>query len=394
MNQEEVVFSFAKYKAAFKKYFYIVIICVVAAVAYICFGLISGNKNPEKVVKEEALTKIEPATQDVYFKKSAYIAVDWSEMYPEPVLSEDASVSDREKATSIINDQINIEKNILNNSNAIFNYKEYKELVDKKLEDDGMTKLTDLDYIWYGVYSEKQIIVYVYTHSNIERTEALLDAAYTSFIEIATQNFDIGKCTKIGDSYVYMARKNVADGSYTDSGMKASDYISDNNNKINDAEEKDNSAAGKKQVVVAICIIVSGFVIIGIIAFGDKKIYTKSEIEGTAGIEVFGTAGDKNLDDILTRRIIMKLKLEGTNSITIVTENKLENSFERIIKEIKKAGLEANVFTYADNVEKISDADMVMVAVKSGVDTNKQVKEMVNNLKIDKTNVIGYIWIK
>lgn len=402
MNQEEeIVFSFAKYKAAFKKYFYIVIICVVVAVAYICFGLISGNKNSEKDVKEEALTKIEPAAQGIYFKKSAYIAIDWSEMYPEPVLSEDASVSDREKATSIINDQINIEKNILNNSNAILGYREYKESVDNKLEEKGVAKLSDSDYIGYGMCSEKQITINVYTHSNVERTEALLDAAYIAFAEIAVRDFGFGQCIKTGDTYVYAATKN-ADGSYTDLGEKAEDYIKNKTNVSITTNDSDNATTvangndtiSKKRVAIALCMAIMGFVIIGVIALMDKKVYITDEVKGMADVPLFGIVGDVAADDIFARRIVAKLESDGIESISIVSVDNIESDLDGVIGKINEAGVKAKTIVYVDNIEKIKKIGTVMIAVKAGTDTRGDVCEIVNNLKLDGVKVEGYIWVQ
>ena len=46
------------------------------------------------------------------------------------------------------------------------------------------------------------------------------------------------------------------------------------------------------------------------------------------------------------------------------------------------------------NLSDINGSDGLIIAIKSGIVKKNTIKQLLENLKVDNANVIGYIWIK
>lgn len=457
MNQEEeIVFSLKKFKRVFCKYWYIVLITFILGVA--CVGVMtmkamskpaasSTNQTVTTAANQKATTNqtttattATTASNDItsspdassdsvssterklspsgttYFNIVRYVKVDWSDIYPDVSVSNDKSDEDNYYILSRINNQINYEKEILNDCKNILNYDSFKNDINNALTSNNFTKLTSTDSIACDIYGNDVLRFTIYGQCSVDRIRCILNAAVDSYVKKGQTLFNLGNCSTIETNDVYAYNKGK-DGNFTALNMSAVEWLDKEMAKGKDAAISDTDAVApeqveqpvvktsfksalmtKKNMVLLLASIILGFGILFCIAVFDQIIDIPAEID-YLGLDKIGECkeADNNSARIISERIATIAKSNDYKSLSIVSMSSI-TLLSSICTDVTNDTLSVRAFQYPDSylagISDINGSDGVVIALQSGINKKSALKQLLENLKIDNPNVLGFIWIE
>lgn len=457
MNQEEeIVFSLKKFKRVFRKYWYIVLITFILGVA--CVGVMtmkamskpaasSTNQTVTTAANQNATTNqtttattATTASNDItsspdasldsvssterklspsgttYFNIVRYVKVDWSDIYPDVSVSNDKSDEDNYYILSRINNQINYEKEILNDCKNILNYDSFKNDINNALTSNNFTKLTSTDSIACDIYGNDVLRFTIYGQCSVDRIRCILNAAVDSYVKKGQALFNLGNCSTIETNDVYAYNKEK-DGKFTALNMSAGEWLENEMAKGKDAAISAADAVApekaeqpvvktsfksalmtKKNMVLLLASIILGFGILFCIAIFDQVIDIPAEID-YLGLDKIGECGeaDTNSAGIISERIATIAKNNNYESLSIVSMSAIP-LLSSICTDVTNDALSARAFQYPDSylagISDINGSDGVVIALQSGINKKSALKQLLENLKIDNPNILGFIWIE
>ena len=455
MNQEEeIVFSLKKFKRVFSTYWYIVLITFILGVA--CVGVMTmkamskpaasstnqtvttaANQNtttnqtttaattttattsPDDITSSDSISSTEgrlSPSGTTYFSIVRYVKVDWSDIYPDVSVSNDKSDEDNYYILSRINNQINYEKEILNDCKNILNYDSFKNDINNVLTSENFTSLTSTDSIACDIYGNDVLRFTIYGQCSVDRIRCILNAAVDSYIKKGQTLFNLGNCSTIETNDVYAYNKEK-DGKFTALNMSAVEWLDNEMAKGKDAAISDTDAVApeqaeqpvaktsfksalmtKKNIVLLLASIILGFGILFCIAVFDQIIDIPAEID-YLGLDKIGECreADTNSAGIISERIATIAKNNNYESLSIVSMSAIP-LLSSICTDVTNDALSARAFQYPDSylggISDINGSDGVVIALKSGINKKTALKQLLENLKIDNPNILGFIWIE
>ena len=455
MNQEEeIVFSLKKFKRVFRKYWYIVLITFILGVA--CVGVMTmkamskpaasstnqavtttANQNaatsqtttaattttattsPDDITASDSISSTEgrlSPSGTTYFSIVRYVKVDWSDIYPDVSVSNDKSDEDNYYILSRINNQINYEKEILNDCKNILSYDSFKNDINNVLTSENFTSLTSTDSIACDIYGNDVLRFTIYGQCSVDRIRCILNAAVDSYVKKGQTLFNLGNCSTIETNDVYAYNKEK-DGKFTALNMSAVDWLDNEMAKGKDAAISDTDAVApeqveqpvlktsfksalmtKKNIVLLLASIILGFGILFCIAVFDQIIDIPAEID-YLGLDKIGECreADNNSARIISERIATIAKNNNYESLSIVSMSAIP-LLSSICTDVTNDALSARAFQYPDSylagISDINGSDGVVIALKSGINKKTALKQLLENLKIDNPNILGFIWIE
>lgn len=396
----------------------------------------SGSANGNSLAEDN----LSP-TGTTYFNISRYVKVDWSEIYPEVNVSNDNSAEDNYYILSRINNQSNYEKDILNDCNNITSFQTFTDAINSALNDNNFTKLTDTDSITLTVSGNDIVIINVYGQCSVERIRCIINAAMDSYVAQGQKLFNLGKCSTIVTNDV-MACTKGKDGKFTSLNMTAAKWLENELAKGSSsaiaATDTVNSGSAnaanvnislksailtKKNIVVLLGAIVVGLGILCVIAVFDHVLDVPEEAAFT-GLDKLGEVSLKdakaanNSDEayllssrVFTERIATIARDNGYNNIALVTmqanpmiDAMCSNSTNSVSADSnnadsdsagKFAGMVKFVYPqeYLSKIADIHNCDAAIIAIHSGCDKKTVLRQCVENVNIDSSKVLGFVWI-
>ena len=437
MNQEEeIVFSLKKFKRVFSTYWYIVLITFILGLA--CVGVMTmkamskpaasstnqavtttANQNSATDAESDSISSTErrlSPSGTTYFSIVRYVKVDWSDIYPDVSVSNDKSDEDNYYILSRINNQINYEKEILNNCNNILSYDSFKNDINNVLTSENFTSLTSTDSIACDIYGNDVLRFTIYGQCSVDRIRCMLNAAVDSYVKKGQTLFNLGNCSDIETNDVYAYNKGK-DGNFTALNMSAVEWLDKEMAKGKDAAISDTDAVApeqaeqpvvktsfksalmtKKNIVLLLASIILGFGILFCIAVFDQIIDIPAEID-YLGLDKIGECreADTNSARIISERIATIAKNNNYESLSIVSMSAIP-LLSSICTDVTNDALSARAFQYPDSylagISDINGSDGVVIALKSGINKKTALKQLLENLKIDNPNILGFIWIE
>ena len=437
MNQEEeIVFSLKKLKRVFSTYWYIVLITFILGGA--CVGVMTmkamskpaasstnqtvttaANQNAATDAASDSISSTEgrlSPSGTTYFSIVRYVKVDWSDIYPDVSVSNDKSDEDNYYILSRINNQINYEKEILNDCKNILNYDSFKNDINNALTSNNFTKLTSTDSIACDIYGNDVLRFTIYGQCSVDRIRCILNAAVDSYVKKGQALFNLGNCSTIETNDVYAYNKEK-DGKFTALNMSAVEWLDKEMAKGKGAAISDTDAVApeqaerpvaktsfksalmtKKNIVLLLASIILGFGILFCIAVFDQIIDIPAEID-YLGLDKIGECreADTNSARIISERIATIAKNSNYESLSIVSMSAIP-LLSSICTDVTNDALSARAFQYPDSylsgISDINESDGVVIALKSGINKKTALKQLLENLKIDNPNILGFIWIE
>ncbi len=455
MNQEEeIVFSLKKFKRVFSTYWYIVLITFILGVA--CVGVMTmkamskpaasstnqtvttaANQNtttnqtttaattttattsPDDITSSDSISSTEgrlSPSGTTYFSIVRYVKVDWSDIYPDVSVSNDKSDEDNYYILSRINNQINYEKEILNDCKNILSYDSFKNDINNVLTSENFTSLTSTDSIACDIYGNDVLRFTIYGQCSVDRIRCILNAAVDSYVKKGQTLFNLGNCSTIETNDVYAYNKEK-DGKFTALNMSAVEWLDKEMAKGKGAAISDTDAVApeqvehpvaktsfksalmtKKNIVLLLASIILGFGILFCIAVFDQIIDIPAEID-YLGLDKIGECreADNNSARIISERIATIAKNNNYESLSIVSMSAIP-LLSSICTDVTNDALSARAFQYPDSylagISDINGSDGVVIALKSGINKKTALKQLLENLKIDNPNILGFIWIE
>ena len=443
MNQEEeIIFSWNKIKRIFLKYWYIVLITFALGAAFVGFKAYktvaaskavvnktaagsqdtSGNNtaNTNKSSSENMLAEdnLSP-TGTTYFNITRYVKVDWSEIYPEVNVSNDNSAEDNYYILSRINNQSSYEKEILADCTNIANFQSFKDDINIALNAGSFTALTDTDSITFSTSGNDIIIINVYSQCSVERIRCIINAAMDSYISHGQKLFKLGTCSTIVTNDV-IAQTKGKDGKFTSLNMTAAKWLESelakgSSSSVAATDTVTSGSTGsttvnvslksailtKKNVVVLLGSIIIGLGILCVIAVFDHILDVPEEASFT-GLDKLGEVSLKDATSrVFTERIATIAKDNGYNKIALVSMqanpmiDAMCSGSAATSSADSYAGMASYVYPqeYLSNIADIHNCDAAIIAVQGGCDKKTTLRQCVENLQIDSSKVLGFVWI-
>lgn len=441
MNQEEeIIFSWNKIKRIFLKYWYIVLITFALGAAFVGFKAYktvttakavvnktaagsqnsSGNdtantnkSSSENMLAEDSLSP----TGTTYFNITRYVKVDWSEIYPEVNVSNDNSAEDNYYILNRINNQSNYEKEILTDCANIVSFQSFKDDINSALTSNNFTTWTDTDNIAFTTSGNDIVIINVYSQCSVERIRCIINAAMDSYVSQGQKLFRLGTCSTIVTNDV-IAQTKGKDGKFTSLNMTAAKWLESELAKggssavaATDTVTSTSSATvnvslksvivTKKNIVVLLGSIIVGLGILCVIAVFDHVLDVPEEASFT-GLNKLGEVSLKDATSrVFTERIATIAKDNGYNKIALVsmkanpTIDAMCSGSTAAGSADSYAGMASYIYPqeYLSNIADIHNCDAAIIAVQGGCDKKTTLRQCVENLQIDSSKVLGFVWI-
>lgn len=437
MNQEEeIIFSWNKIKRIFLKYWYIVLITFALGAAFVGFKAyktvaaskaavnktVAGSQDTSGSELTSANLNAEDnlsPTGTTYFNITRYVKVDWSEIYPEVNVSNDNSAEDNYYILSRINNQSSYEKEILADCTNIANFQSFKDDINIALNAGSFTALTDTDSITFSTSGNDIIIINVYSQCSVERIRCIINAAMDSYISHGQKLFKLGTCSTIVTNDV-IAQTKGKDGKFTSLNMTAAKWLESelakgSSSSVAATDTVTSGSTGsttvnvslksailtKKNVVVLLGSIIIGLGILCVIAVFDHILDVPEEASFT-GLDKLGEVSLKDATSrVFTERIATIAKDNGYNKIALVSMqanpmiDAMCSGSAAAGSADSYAGMASYVYPqeYLSNIADIHNCDAAIIAVQGGCDKKTTLRQCVENLQIDSSKVLGFVWI-
>lgn len=441
MNQEEeIIISWNKIKRIFLKYWYIVLITFALGAAFVGFKAYktvttakavvnktaagsqnsSGNDtaNTNKSSSENMLAedRLSP-TGTTYFNITRYVKVDWSEIYPEINVSNDNSAEDNYYILNRINNQSNYEKEILTDCANIANFQSFKDDINSALTANNFTTLTNTDSIAFSTSGNDIVLINVYSQCSVERIRCIINAAMDSYVSQGQKLFKLGTCSTIVTNDV-TAQTKGKDGKFTSLNMTAAKWLeselakgSSSSVAATDTVTSTSSATvnvslksaivTKKNIVVLLGSIIIGLGILCVIAVFDHILDVPEEASFT-GLDKLGEVSLKDATSrVFTERIATIAKDNGYNKIALVSMqanpmiDAMCSGSAATSSADSYAGMASYVYPqeYLSNIADIHNCDAAIIAIQGGCDKKTTLRQCIENLQIDSSKMLGFVWI-
>ena len=425
MNQEEeIVFSLKKFKRVFRKYWYIVLITFILGVA--CVGVVTMKAMSKPIIKNQTSnsTMLMSPSGTNYFTASRTIKVDWSSIYPD--------IQTAGNSNEVYRSILARTSNQLEECHSIINLDLFRNDINNALSSANYVSLRGTDYITYYSYGNDVFQLTVYGQCSVERIQCILNASADSLITIGQELFNLGKCSTLETSDVYVCTyenwnsQNVTLQTIVPFSITAKDWIMSELAKnspsavlandtltphkfeqtITYADFK-SSLMTKKNLVILLASILLGLVILFCIAVFDQIVDIPEELSFLR-LDKIGECEDIATvsANVISERINLIAKNSGYNKLPIISTipvkckytKDLHQVLETICTSASDDSLSIPNFNYPDgymaNLSDINRSDGLIIAIKSGIVKKNTIKQLLENLKVDNANVIGYIWIK
>lgn len=437
MNQEEeIIISWNKIKRIFLKYWYIVLITFALGAAFVGFKAYKTVAASKAVVNKTAagsqdssgieLTSANLNAEDnlsptgtTYFNITRYVKVDWSEIYPEVNVSNDNSAEDNYYILNRINNQSNYEKEILTDCANIANFKSFKDDINSALTANNFTALTDTDSIAFTTSGNDIVIINVYSQCSVERIRCIINAAMDSYVSQGQKLFKLGTCSTIVTNDV-IAQTKGKDGKFTSLNMTAAKWLESelakgSSSSVAATDTVTSGSTGsttvnvslksailtKKNIVILLGSIIIGLGILCVIAVFDHILDVPEEASFT-GLDKLGEVSLKDATSrVFTERIATIAKDNGYNKIALVSMqanpmiDAMCSGSAAAGSADSYAGMASYVYPqeYLSNIADIHNCDAAIIAVQGGCDKKTTLRQCVENLQIDSSKVLGFVWI-
>lgn len=437
MNQEEeIIFSWNKIKRIFLKYWYIVLITFALGAAFVGFKAYKTVAASKAAVNKTAagsqdssgikLTSANLNAEDnlsptgtTYFNITRYVKVDWSEIYPEVNVSNDNSAEDNYYILSRINNQSSYEKDILADCANIANFQSFKDDINIALNAGSFTALTDTDSITFSTSGNDIIIINVYSQCSVERIRCIINAAMDSYISHGQKLFKLGTCSTIVTNDV-IAQTKGKDGKFTSLNMTAAKWLESelakgSSSSVAATDTVTSGSTGsttvnvslksailtKKNIVVLLGSIIIGLGILCVIAVFDHILDVPEEASFT-GLDKLGEVSLKDATSrVFTERIATIAKDNGYNKIALVSMqanpmiDAMCSGSAAAGSADNYAGMASYVYPqeYLSNIADIHNCDAAIIAVQGGCDKKTTLRQCIENLQIDSSKMLGFVWI-
>ena len=358
-------------------------------------------------------------TGTTYFNITRYVKVDWSEIYPEVNVSNDNSAEDNYYILSRINNQSSYEKEILADCANIANFQSFKDDINIALNAGSFTALTDTDSITFSTSGNDIIIINVYSQCSVERIRCIINAAMDSYISHGQKLFKLGTCSTIVTNDV-IAQTKGKDGKFTSLNMTAAKWLESelakgSSSSVAATDTVTSGSTGsttvnvslksailtKKNVVVLLGSIIIGLGILCVIAVFDHILDVPEEASFT-GLDKLGEVSLKDATSrVFTERIATIAKDNGYNKIALVSMqanpmiDAMCSGSAAAGSADSYAGMASYVYPqeYLSNIADIHNCDAAIIAVQGGCDKKTTLRQCVENLQIDSSKVLGFVWI-
>lgn len=437
MNQEEeIIFSWNKIKRIFLKYWYIVLITFALGAAFVGFKAyktvaaskaavnktVAGSQDTSGSELTSANLNAEDnlsPTGTTYFNITRYVKVDWSEIYPEVNVSNDNSAEDNYYILSRINNQSSYEKEILADCTNIANFQSFKDDINIALNAGSFTALTDTDSITFSTSGNDIIIINVYSQCSVERIRCIINAAMDSYISHGQKLFKLGTCSTIVTNDV-IAQTKGKDGKFTSLNMTAAKWLESelakgSSSSVAATDTVTSGSTGsttvnvslksailtKKNVVVLLGSIIIGLGILCVIAVFDHILDVPEEASFT-GLDKLGEVSLKDATSrVFTERIATIAKDNGYNKIALVSMqanpmiDAMCSGSAATSSADSYAGMASYVYPqeYLSNIADIHNCDAAIIAIQGGCDKKTTLRQCIENLQIDSSKMLGFVWI-
>lgn len=437
MNQEEeIIFSWNKIKRIFLKYWYIVLITFALGAAFVGFKAyktvaaskaavnktVAGSQDSSGSELTSANLNAEDnlsPTGTTYFNITRYVKVDWSEIYPEVNVSNDNSAEDNYYILSRINNQSSYEKDILADCANITNFQSFTDDINIALSAGSFTALTNTDSITFSTSGNDIIIINVYSQCSVERIRCIINAAMDSYISHGQKLFKLGTCSTIVTNDV-IAQTKGKDGKFTSLNMTAAKWLESelakgSSSSVAATDTVTSGSTGsttvnvslksailtKKNIVVLLGSIIIGLGILCVIAVFDHILDVPEEASFT-GLDKLGEVSLKDATSrVFTERIATIAKDNGYNKIALVSMqanpmiDAMCSGSAAAGSADSYAGMASYVYPqeYLSNIADIHNCNAAIIAVQGGCDKKTTLRQCIENLQIDSSKVLGFVWI-
>lgn len=426
-QEEEIMFSLKKFKRVFCTYWYIVLITFILGIA--CVGIMTKKAMSQPSIKTQASnsTMLMAPSGTNYFTASRTIKVDWNNIYPDY-----PDIQTTGNSNEVYSSILAMTSNQLEECHSIINLDSFRNDINSALSSANYVSLRGTDYITYYSYGNDVFQLTVYGQCSVERIQCILNASADSLITIGQKLFNLGKCSTIETSDVYVCTygnwnsQNVTLQTIVPFSITAKDWIMSELAKsspsavlANDAlvphqiqhtitnDDFKSSLMSRKNLAIMLVSIFLGLLILFCIAVFDHIVDIPEEVSFLRLDKIGECMGtDYASASVISERINLIAKNNGYNKLPVIStiparykhSKDLHQLLDTICTSASDDSLSLTNFNYPDgymaNLSDINGSDGVIIAIKSGKVKRSTIKQLLENLKVDNADVIGYIWVK
>lgn len=363
-NLENVI---SKQKLFFnlKKYWWIMLVCVIIAVGggtLLSLGDTNKAQNSQEVVEEQPCAK------------NSIIDLSWESEVQSDV-------------------EYTIRRDDLEEIRGLITSYGFITTLNEQLKKAEYEVLKSTDMIVVEIVSNNRLSFYTLSYNDSKRTAYILDKAVEMVLQNAMENYDVM-------GYDVVQESGDAEAKLINSRY----YFYPTADKTDDSEENigNNDVSSKRINLVEIIIIAVlaafvGALIILLFITLDKKIYSEGEIERVLDIEYLGVCNNKEAE--LTKLINIvsgKAKLQNVKGIRIVSHSEIENEvFVQFENKLSALGIDTKTVVDIMDNDKFYDAidKTIILAIRTKVDTIDDVWNAYYCLKQAGGCITGFIMI-
>lgn len=362
-NLENVI---SKQKLFFnlKKYWWIILMCVVLAVVggtILSQNSVSEPENSQEVVEEQICAK------------NTIVDLKWE------------SEIQSEVEYTIRRDDLEEVRGVITSYGFIAKLNKYLEKADYEV-----LKATDMIII--EIVSNNRLSFYILSYDDIERAEYILDKAVEMVLQNAVENYKVISYDVVQKSGSATAR--LINSRYYFYPVEEVDNSEEN---IDNAEKGNAGIDFVEIIILAILAAFIGALIILLVITLDKKVYSEDEIEKALDLEYLGVCNNKDVElNKLINVVSGKAKVQNVKEIRVVSQSEIENKvYAQFEDKLNVLGIDTKTVVDIMDNEKFYDAvdKTIILAVRTKVDTIDDVWNAYYCLKQAGGCITGFILV-
>lgn len=385
MERSSITLDIIRFGKSFKKYWYILLICIIAGICVSVVGCI-------RVPKELERSEVYKTSGNAYFQKVAYVNVNWGD--PEPQKQATTAI---EEFMLLQEDNAKSEhyRDVLENCRNLFSYGDIRKELDDVLKSKGYNPLGANDNISFSYTSEEYFFITLNCQCSIDRINYLLEQLTNIIMREGQERLGLGECTVAAYSDVYISQKSSTTG-FVRSNRRASEWIDEANKSV---IVNGTSVDIKGIVVILAAAIVAGLVIIAFICVADKTVVSEIELASIGDSLLLGSIDS---EDNTSANELLKVRCENSNkkNLAVLTITDSADSVKEIddfCKILKESGLMADLYNGCDNIRhsltKINKNDGAIIAVIKNNTKRDSVITIENILQLAEIPIVGKIFV-
>ncbi len=393
MKQDNVItLDIRRFGKSLKKYWYILVICIVAG---ICISVALNFKNASSADKPVQKSEFYKTTGNAYFQKVSYVKVDWGE---QEIESQPITTIDKLLLLQQDNARSQHYQDILENCRNLFSYEDIRKEIDDSLESAGYNAMSESDNMSFSYTSEEYFFITLNCQCSVERINYLSELLTKIIMREGQARLGLGQCSIAAYSDIYISQKSNGN-SFVRSNKTAAVWLESVNKSSNVNLDGSTKIDVKQMVLIIIAAAALGIVIIAVIAIADKTIVSEKEFGSIGDSPLLGSvdASDVSGTDEL---LMIRCQNSGKSHVAVVTSTEDQDNvvgINMLVNILEESGIKTEIYNGCNNIKRylaeINKCDGAIIAAVQDKTKRDDAINIDEVLKLAGIEVIGKIFV-